>query len=117
MSFLLSSFFAVPVSSTLGFLLLPCAGFSLPSASTVGDFPGLGSCCVWPPPCRGHAEVISARFNLSHGTIHVRGVGNFLDSVLSQQKFEVTDVKAFSMSQLSDRSVLQLCYSSVLFRK
>ena len=36
----------------------------------------------------------------------VRGVCNFLSSVLSQQKFEVADVKALGMSQLSDRSVL-----------
>lgn len=50
----------------------------------------------------------------------VRGVCNFLGSVSSQQKFEVTDVKALGQnvsqssdrpcysSQLSDRSVLQL---------
>ena len=35
---------------------------------------------------------------------------NFLSSVSSQQKFEATDIKALrqTMSQLSDRSVLQL---------
>ena len=38
----------------------------------------------------------------------VSGVCNFLGSVSSQQKFEVTDVKALCVSQLSDRSVLQL---------
>ena len=38
----------------------------------------------------------------------VRGVCNFLGSVSSQQKFEVTDVKALCVSQLSDRSVLHL---------
>ena len=46
----------------------------------------------------------------------VRGVCNFLGSVSSQQKFEVMDVKALgqnialgqTVSQLSDRSVLQL---------
>ena len=46
----------------------------------------------------------------------VRGVCNFLGSVLSQQKFEATDIKALSASQLLD-SVTALCYSSVLFRK
>ena len=40
----------------------------------------------------------------------VRGMGNFLSSVLSQQKFEATDVKPLGASQLSD----SLCYSSVL---
>ena len=52
----------------------------------------------------------------------VRGVCNFLGSVLSQQKFEVTDVKDLGQnmsqlldrpchsSQLSDRSVLQLSF-------
>ena len=38
------------------------------------------------------------------------GECNLLDSVLSQQKFEVMDVKALGMSQLSDR----LCYTSRL---
>ena len=69
----------------------PCTGFSLCSASTIGAFPELGSCCAWPPPCGGCAEVISATLNWSHGTIDVEGVYNFLDSVLSQEKFEVTD--------------------------
>ena len=61
-------------------------------------------------------EVVSARLNPSHGTIGVRGVCNFLGSVSSQQKFEVTDFEALGVSQLSD-SVTALCYSSVLFRK
>ena len=56
----------------------------------------------------GTAEVVSARLNLSHGTIDVRRVCNFLGSVLSQQKFEATDVKALSVSQLLDT----LCLSS-----
>ena len=32
----------------------------------------------------------------------VRGVCNFLSSVSSQQKFEAMDIKALSVSQLSD---------------
>ena len=36
------------------------------------------------------------------------GECNFLGSILSQQKFEATDVKALGVSQLSDN----LCYSS-----
>ena len=40
----------------------------------------------------------------------VRGACNSLSSVLSQQKFEATDVKPLGASQLSD----SLCYSSVL---
>ena len=46
------------------------------------------------------------------------GECNFLGSVLSQQKFEVTDVKALGMSQLLDRpchsSRIDQCNSSVL---
>ena len=42
--------------------------------------------------------------------------GNFLDSVSSQQKFEVTDVKALGASQVLD-SVTALYYSSLLLRK
>ena len=41
-------------------------------------------------------------------TYPVREVCDFLSSVSSQQKFEGMDVKALGMSQLSDRSVLQL---------
>ena len=51
---------------------LPCFGFS--SSSTTGAFTELGSCCAWPPPCGGHTEVVSARLNLSNGTIDVRRV-------------------------------------------
>ena len=40
----------------------------------------------------------------------VRGMWNFLGCVSSQQKFEVTDIKALVVSQLSDRP----CYSSML---
>ena len=72
MSFLLSSFFTVLVSSTMGLLSLPCTGFSSHSASIVGAFTELVSCCAWPPPCQDHAKVVSARFILSHGTIDVR---------------------------------------------
>ena len=36
------------------------------------------------------------------------GVCNFLGSVSSQQKLEVTDFEALRLSQLLDRSVLQL---------
>ena len=59
--------------------------------------------------------------------ISVSGECNLLCSVSSQQKFEVMDIKALGVSQLSDRpdSVIALrqisvtvpCYSSVLFRK
>ena len=69
----------------------PCAGFSYCSTSTVGAFAELGSCCAWPPLCRGHAEVVSARLNWRHGTIDVGRVCNFFCSVSSQQKFEMTD--------------------------
>ena len=41
---------------------------------------------------------------------------NFLGSVLSQQKFEATDVKPLGASQLF-KSVIAPCNSSVLFGK
>ena len=112
MSFLLSSFFAVPVSSTMVFLSLPCVGFSSCSTPTAGAFAELGSCYAWPPPWGGCAEVVSARLNRSHGTIDVKGVGNFLSSVSSQQKSETDCFIA-----LGQISVTAPCYSSVLFRK
>ena len=51
-------------------------------------------------------------FALIWGFGFVMGAHNFLSSVSSQQKFEATDVKALgqTMSQLSDRSVLQLSF-------
>ena len=84
MSLLLSSFYAVLVSSTMG---LPLRCVSSPSASS------LGALLSWAPAVLGlfHAKVVSARLNPSHGTIDVRVVCNFSGSVSSQQKFEATD--------------------------
>ena len=101
MSFLLTSFFAVLVSSMLDFLSLPLCWVSSCSASTVGDFAELGFCCAWSLPSGGCTEVVLARLNPSYSTVDVGGVCNFLGSVSSQQKFEVTE-------QLSDGPVLQL---------
>ena len=78
----------------------PCTGFSLRSASTMGAFAELGFCCTWFLPHGGRAEVVSARLYPRNGTIDVRGVCNFLGSVLSQQKFETMDTDQ--------------CYTSVL---
>ena len=64
MSFLLSSFFTVPVSSTMG---LPLRWVSSPSASSAG------ASLNWAPAVLGlfRAEVVSARLNPSHSTIDV----------------------------------------------
>lgn len=64
MTFLLSLFFAVLVSSTMG---LPLRWVSLPSASSAG------ASLSWAPAVLGlfHGEVVSARLNPSHGTIDV----------------------------------------------
>ena len=70
---------------------VPSASFSLRSASTAGAFAKVGFCRAWPPPCRGHAEVVSARLNLKNGTMDDGGVCDFLGSVSPQQKFEVMD--------------------------
>ena len=67
MSFLLSSFFAVLVSSTMG---LPLRWVSSPSASSAG------ASLSWAPAVLGllHGKVVSARLNPSHGTIDVTRV-------------------------------------------
>ena len=64
-----------------------------------------------------HAKVVSARLHLSHGSVDVRGVCDFLGSVSSQQKFEVTDIKALGQTvlQLLDRSLLQLLVTAQLY--
>ena len=80
--------FLLPLPGCWASCHCPCAGFSSYLAFTVGAFTELGLCCAWPPPCKGHAKVVSARLNLSYGTIYIGGVCNFLGSVSSQQKFE-----------------------------
>ena len=109
MSFLLSSFFAVPVSSTIG---LPLHWVSSPSASSAG------ASLSWAPAVLGlfHAEVVSARLNPSHGTIDVTRVYVPWFFVSSQQRFGATDIKALGTSQLLGprQTVLQLLGKSVL---
>ena len=51
----------------LGFLLIPLPPLEL----SPNWAPAVLSL---PPPCRGRAEVVSARLNPSHSTIDVRGV-------------------------------------------
>ena len=103
MSFLLSSFFTVLVSSKMG---LPLSWVSLPSASSTG------ASLIWAPAVLGlfHAEVVSARLYLSHSTIDVTRVYVARFFVSSQQRFGATDIKALSVSQLSGlgQTVLQL---------
>ena len=93
MSFLLSLFFAVPVSSTMG---LPLHWVSSPSASSVGAL------LSWAPAVFALfcAEVVSARLNPSHGTIDVTPVYVPRFFVSSQQSFGATDIKALGASQL-----------------
>ena len=71
-NFLLSSFFGVPVSSTMGLLSLSLPWVFFASASTTE------ASLSWAPAAlgllAGRAEVVSARLNLSHSTIDVRGV-------------------------------------------
>ena len=74
MSFLLSLFVAVPVSSTMGLLSLLLSWVFFVFCFYHGSLAELGSCYAWPPPCRGRAEVVSARLNPSHDTIDVRRV-------------------------------------------
>ena len=94
MTFLLSLFFAVLVSSTMG---LPLRWVSSPSASSAG------ASLSWAPAVLGlfHVEVVSARLHPSHGTIDVTRLYVPQFFVSSQQRFEATDFKALSASQLS----------------
>ena len=109
MSFLLSSFFAVPVSSTMG---LSLHWVSSPSASSAGAL------LSWSPVVLGlfHAEVVSARLYPSHSTIDVTRVYVPQFFVSSQQRFGATDIKALGASQLSGlgQTELQLLGKSVL---
>ena len=109
MSILLSSFFVVRVSSTMG---LPLCCVSSPFASSAGASQN------WAPVVLGlfHAEVVSARLYPSHGTIDVTRVCGPWFFVSSQQRFGATDIKALSASQLLGlgQTVLQLLGKSVL---
>ena len=109
MSFLLSSFFTVPVSNKMG---LPLSWVSSPSASSVG------ASLSWAPAVFGlfHTEVVSARLYLSHRTIDVTRVYVPRFFVSSQQRFGATDIKALGASQLLGlgQTVLQLLGKSVL---
>ena len=93
MSFLVSSFFTVLVSSTMG---LPLCWVSLPSASSGG------ASLSWGPAVLGlfRAEDLSARLNQSHGTIDVTQVYVPRFFVSSQQRFGAMDIKALGASQL-----------------
>ena len=109
MSFLLSLFFTVLVSNTMG---LPLHWVFSPSASSSG------ASLSWAPAVLGlfHAEVVSARLYLSHSAIDVTRVYVPLFFVSSQQRFGVTDIKALGASQLLGlgQTVLQLLGKSVL---
>ena len=109
MSFLLSSFFTVPVSSKMG---LPLGWVSSPSASSAG------ASLNWAPVVLGlfHVEVVSARLNPNHSTIDVTRVYVPRFFVSSQQRFGAMDIKALGASQLSSlgQTVLQLLGKSVL---
>ena len=108
MSFLLSLFFTVPVSSTMG---LPLCWVSSPSTSSAG------ASLSWVPDVLGLfcAEVLSARLNPSHGTIEVTRVYVPRSFVSSQQRFGAMDIKALGASQLSGlgQTMLQLLGKSV----
>ena len=109
MSFLLSSFFALPVSSTMG---LPLCWVSLPSASSAG------ASLSWAPVVLGlfHVEVVSARLYPGHSTTDVTRVYVPRFFISSQQRFGATNIKALGASQLLGlgQTVLQLLSKSVL---
>ena len=97
MSFLLRLFLLSWFPQCLASFHFPCAGFSSRSAFTQEVLPSWASAVLASAP-RARAGVVSARLNLSHSTIYVKGVFNFLGSVSLRQKFGATD-----------RQVLQPC--------
>ena len=125
-SFLLSLFLLSQFPACWASCHFPCAGFffffhiQLPSWELS---PSWAFCCAWLLLCGGRAEIVSARLNLSHGTIYVRGVCNFLGSVSLQQKFEATDGPVLQprvISLVATKNVKRRtdqCYSSVSFGK
>ena len=74
--------------------------------SLFGEIPLVG----WIPPC---VTAEKTKHKKQRNNI-VCGVCNFLGSVLSQQKFEMSDI---SVTALGQTSVTAPCYTSVLFRK
>ena len=79
------------------------AGFSSCSSSTMGDFVELGICCAWPLPHQGQAEVVSAKWNPSHGTRCVGDICNVIGLLPHHSK---------NLKRWTDQ-----CYSSALFGK
>ena len=101
-SFLLTSFSTVPVSSMMG-LPLCWIFFAFRFYHSLSWGPAvLGLFC---------AEVVSARLNPSHSTINVMQVYVLQFFVLSQQRFGVTDIKAPLVCH-SYWVLDRLCYSS-----
>ena len=88
-SFLLSLFLLSQFPERFLSLPLPWGffGFSFHR----GSFHRVGLLLCLPSTSQGQAKIVSARSNLRHSTIYVRGECNFLCSVLLQQKFEATD--------------------------
>ena len=74
--------------------------------SLFGEIPLVG----WIPP---YVTAKKTKHKKQRNNI-VWGVCNFLGSVLSQQKFEMSDI---SVTALGQTSVTAPCYTSVLFRK
>ena len=122
MSFLLSSFFTVLVSSTMG---LPLRWVYLPSASSAG------ASLSWAPAVLGlfHAEVVSARLYPSHGTIDDTQVyvlssidvtrvyvPRFLSHHNKDLEQRTLKPLAHHRSQVLDKLANQ-CYSAILFRR
>ena len=103
MSFLLSSFFAIPVSSTMG---LPLSWVSSPSASSAGASLGLA------PAVFGlfYTEVVSARLYPSHGTIDVTRV--YVPGSLSRHNKDLEQRTLKPSARHSSQVLDKLCYSS-----
>ena len=93
--------FAVLVSGMLGFLPLPLCWVCFAFSFCWGDFCWVGILLCLAPPRAPQARVVSARLNLSHGTIYVREF--VISSVLSRH--------SKNLKQHAD-----LCYSSVYVR-
>ena len=108
MSFLLSLFFTVPVSSTLGFLLLPLHWVFFILSFYSSESPEISLSLA--PAVLG-LLLSGAELRLFQtGTIDVRGMCDFFSSVSSQQKFEAMDQHYIPQTDHCHSSVFQLSF-------
>ena len=116
LSFLPSLTFAVPVSSTLGFLSLPLRWLFFLFHFHRGSVRCVGLLLCLASASQGLSQGCFSRVKYESQHYRCRGVCNFLGSVSLQQKFKVTDWQVLQPHGISsERPVLQLCVTAQLY--